>query len=86
MEVAQTSTTTQPKNKIIAIASFVFGLFFWIPLLNWIFGPIALVLGIYALIQIRKNPEFYSGNYFAIIGSFLGGLIILLNILGLFSQ
>mgnify|MGYP001606492421 FL=1 len=63
------------KSKGTAIASFIFGLFFWIPLINLICGALAIHLGIKALIKIKKDPMKYSGKLFAIAGIILGLLV-----------
>ncbi len=63
------------KSKSLAVASFVFGMTFWIPLLNLIFGMFAVILGLKALSKIKKNPEAYSGRWFAIAGMALGAIV-----------
>ncbi|MBI2557925.1 DUF4190 domain-containing protein [Candidatus Woesearchaeota archaeon] len=63
------------KSKSIAIASFAFGMTFWIPLLNLIFGLFAVIFGFKALSNIKKNPEDYSGKWFAITGIALGAIV-----------
>lgn len=70
------------KSKAIAIVSFVFSLTFWIPLINLLFGALAVYLGIKALTKIRKNPDKYGGKGFAIAGIILGALPIFLYIIG----
>lgn len=71
------------KSKATAITSLIFGLTFWIPLLNLIFGVIAVYLGVKALIKIRKEPDKYGGGWFAVVGIALGGLPLALYIIGL---
>ena len=63
------------KSRGTAIASFVFGLFFWIPLLNFIFGAFAIYLGAKSLIKIKKDPAKYSGKGFAVTGIILGAIV-----------
>lgn len=71
----------------MAIASLVLGLisitigWCWIGLLT---GPLAVGLGIYALVQIKNDPNQYQGKPLAIAGVATGGLylaVILLLIL-----
>ena len=71
------------KSKKSAIASFVFGLTFWIPLLNLIFSFFAVYFGILSLKNIKKEPEKYSGKIFAIIGITLGVITYVLFLIGL---
>ncbi len=60
------------KSKSIAITSFVFGMTFWLPLLNLIFGLLAVVLGFKALSKIKKGPKVYGGKWLAVGGIALG--------------
>lgn len=71
------------KSKAIAVSSFIFGLAFWIPLLNLIFGALAIFLGAKALINIKKEPDKYDGKWLALAGIVLGSLPIVLSIIGL---
>ena len=71
------------KSKTLAVLSFVFGIMFWIPLLNLIFGSLAIILGINSLLKIRKEPDKYDGRWYAIAGIVLGSLPIVLSIIGL---
>lgn len=75
--------TANKKSKATAIASFVFGLTFWIPLLNLIFGAFAVYFGIKSLKNIRKEPTKYGGKWFAVIGTILGLLVYLFYFTGL---
>lgn len=70
------------KSKATAITSFAFGLVFWIPLINIIFGALAIFLGTKALSKIRKEPSKYGGKGFAIAGIILGTLPIIFYIIG----
>lgn len=71
------------KSKSIAITSFVFGMTFWIPLLNLIFGLLAVILGFKALSKIKKDPKVYGGKWFAVGGIALGITVYLGYILAL---
>jgi len=71
------------KSKAEAIASFVFGLTFWIPLLNLIFGLIAIYAGIDSLVKIRKEPIKYGGKWFAVAGIALGFIVYITYFTGL---
>ena len=71
------------KSKKLAITSFAFSLTFWIPLINLVFGILAIFLGIKALKNIKKAPDKYGGKAFAISGIILGTLPIFLYILSL---
>ena len=75
----------QPKKKSNAgaITAFVFGLTFWIPLLNLIFGIFAIYLGIKSLKNIKKEPEKYSGKIFAITGIVLASIVYAAYLIGL---
>mgnify|MGYP001565605404 CR=1 FL=1 len=71
------------KSKGMAIASFIFGLTFWIPLLNLIFGALALYLGFKALNRIKGEHNKYGGKIFAIIGITLAAIVYITYITGL---
>ncbi len=71
------------KSKATAIISFVSGLTFWIPIINVVFGVLAIYLGIKALAKIRKDPDKYGGKGFAIAGIVLGTFPIIFYIIGL---
>ena len=79
-------TVTQPKtkkSKATAIASFILSLTFWIPLLNLIFGMLAIYLGIKSLTKIKKYPDKYGGKAFAVIGAVLGAVVYITYLTGL---
>ena len=63
------------KSKGTAVASLVFGLFLWIPLINLICGALAIYLGVKALIKIKKDSNKYGGKWLAVIGIILGALV-----------
>ena len=68
------------KQQALAITSLIFGVLsitFGIICGGPVFGAIAVVLGIIALLQIRSNPERYGGKGFAIVGIITGSLWIL---------
>lgn len=65
---------TTGKYNILAILSLVFGVTFY---------PAGLVLGIIALLQIKKNPE-QKGKLLAYLGIFLiPGIVVLITLTGL---
>lgn len=72
----------QKKSKAMALASFIFALFFWIPLLNMIFGALSIYLGVSALKKIKKEPQLYSGKWYAIIAITLSALVYVLYFTG----
>ncbi len=71
------------KSKIKAVISFMFGLTFWIPLLNVFFGIAAIAIGIRSLIDINRHPDKYEGAGFAVAGIVLGALPIVFFLIGL---
>lgn len=71
------------KSKASAIASFICSLAFWIPLVNIIFGLLAVFLGLKALNNIKKAPDKYGGKAFAIAGIVLGTLPIISYLISL---
>lgn len=71
------------KSRALAWASLAFGLVFWIPLINVLFGILALVLGIKALHRARAQPELYGGKVIAVIGIILGGIPLLFSATGI---
>ncbi len=62
------------KTSGMAIAALVVSIFFCIP----ICGPIGLILGIIALIQINKSPDQLGGKGLAIAAIIVGGLGVVL--------
>ena len=71
------------KSRGTAVASSIFGLFFWIPLINLISGALAIYLGVKSLIKIRRDPSKYYGKGFAITGIILGALVYVTYLIGL---
>jgi uncharacterized membrane protein HdeD (DUF308 family) len=70
----------EKKDLFYAKLSFVLGLGFWIPLLNFPFSILAIITGIAALKLAHKHPERYGGRTYAVIGIILGTIPILLGI------
>jgi len=70
------------KSKRMARASFIFGVTFWIPLLNLIFGVLAIYFGVKSLRNIKKEPDKYGGKWYAIIGVILGLLVYVFYLTG----
>ena len=68
-------------SKDSAIASFILALFSWVPLINWVLAPLAVYLGITALIKIKKQPDKYEGRGFAIAGTVIGVFAIIATII-----
>jgi hypothetical protein len=73
--------SARPQNKSLATASMVLGLISIT--VGWFcFGPIpatiAIVLGLVALSQMKKNPEHFGGQSFAWTGIITGGLMLLI--------
>jgi Domain of unknown function (DUF4190) len=71
----------RPQNKSLATASMVLGILSIT--VGWFcFGPIpaviAIVLGLVALSQMKKNPDHYGGQPFAWTGIITGGLMLLI--------
>jgi len=74
------------KNVGLAIGSLVCGCLILIPLLGFLLGIVAIVLGIIALVKISHNKETLKGNGMAISGIVLGGIgVLLLPIITLLS-
>ena len=71
------------KSRALAVTSFIFGLLFWVPLLNFIFGALSVLLGIIALKKIKSEPANYGGKWFAIAGILLGALVYITFSIGL---
>ncbi len=71
------------KKSAGAIVSLIFGLCFWIPLINILFSPFAIYFGVKALYNINKHPKEYGGAWMAIVGLLLGGIVLIFTLLGL---
>ena len=69
----------QPQQAL-AITSFVLGLssivFGWCCSSGLLTGPVAIGLGIFSLVQIKNNPEQYTGKPFAIVGIVTGSVYL----------
>lgn len=64
----------------LAIASMVLGILGFLTafiLIGLVFAPIGLILGIVALVKIKKKPHLYGGQGFAIAGVILSSLVVL---------
>ena len=70
------------KSQTTALASFIFGLVIFIPLLNLIFAIPAILFGIRAIKKIRSSPEKFGGITFAIVGIALGAFIYITYLTG----
>lgn len=70
------------KSRIMPLASFFFGMAFWIPLLNLLFALPSIYFGIKAFKKIRQNPKQYGGKWFAVIGIVLGAFVYLSYLIG----
>lgn len=71
-------TEQQKKTLGLAVASLVIGCLFWFPLLGILFGLVALILGIIALVKINKDKEHLKGEGMAIAGIVMGALSVLM--------
>ena len=72
----------QKKSKAMAATSFAFSLFFWVPLLNLIFGALSIYLGIKSLRKIKKEPKLYNGKWYAITAIILSAMVYLFYLTG----
>jgi hypothetical protein len=74
----------QPQQGL-AIASLVLGLVSiilgWCCSFGLLTAPVAVGLGIFALVQIKNNPTQYTGKPLAIIGIVTGSLYVAVNVL-----
>lgn len=71
-------TETQKKTLGLAIASFVLGCFFFIPLIGFLLSVPAVILGIIALVKISHSNNTLGGSGFAIGGIIMGAIAILI--------
>ena len=71
----------KPPSQALGVASMIvgiFGLIFGVVCFGPIIGIVALVLGIVALTQNKKTPQYVGGKPFAIVGIVTGGLSLLI--------
>jgi len=65
----------------LAVASLITGIFTvtigWCCYLGVITGPVAIGMGIYSLVQIKNNPDKFTGKPLAIIGIVTGAVYFL---------
>ncbi|MBI2101954.1 hypothetical protein HYT53_05075 [Candidatus Woesearchaeota archaeon] len=80
---AYTYYADRHKRQGLSISSFAFGMLFWIPLLNLIFGLLAVYLGRKSLIGIKKEPSKYGGKWLAVIGIILGSMVYITYLTGI---
>ena len=71
------------KRRAMAIVSFILSLAFWIPLLNLIFGPLAVITGVASWKAARDKPNEYGGRWLALIGIILGSVPVVFALVGL---
>ncbi len=86
MTLGLTDTSTPPKRGL-AIASLVIGLLA-IPTLGLLVvgGVVAVILGVVALVKIKKEPAAYAGTGFAIGGIVAGALsLVLIPVIGILA-
>jgi hypothetical protein len=74
----------QQQSQTVAILSMVFGLagitFGWI-CGGFFLGLAAIILGLIALSQIKKNPSRYGGKPLALVGIITGGLVFVVHLI-----
>jgi Domain of unknown function (DUF4190) len=63
--------TVVPYRNGAALIAYYFGVFGLIPILGFVFGPAAVILGVIGLVKARKNPQ-ARGTGHAIAGIVLG--------------
>jgi hypothetical protein len=63
--------TIVPYRNGAALAAYYCGVFGLIPVLGFLLGPIALILGVIGLVKARKNPKAHGTGH-AIAGIVLG--------------
>ena len=69
------------KNNAYVVSSFIFSLFFWIPLLNNFTSILAIVFGFAGLKELKINKN-ERGKAFALIGITIGFVTIIISIIG----
>jgi hypothetical protein len=71
----------KPPSQALGVASMIvgiFGLIFGVVCFGPVIGIVALVLGLVALTQNKKTPQYVGGKPFAIVGIVTGGLSLLI--------
>jgi len=79
------NAVVEKKDKVFAITSLVCGLLFWVPLFNFVLGPLAVIFGILAINRVRVNPERYSGQIMAIVGLIFGVISVIFTALYVYA-
>lgn len=73
------------KQQGLAVASLITGIFTvtvgWCCYLGVITGPVAIGMGIYSLVQIKNNPDKFTGKPLAIIGIVTGAVYFVFLVL-----
>lgn len=63
--------TVVPYRNGAALIAYYLGVFGLIPILGFVFGPAAIILGVIGLVKARKNPQAHGTGH-AIAGIVLG--------------
>jgi len=76
-----------PYRNVPALVAYYLGVFSLIPLLGFVLGPVAFVLGIIGLYRRAKRPQ-CKGAAHAVVGMILGviGTVVWVVVLALFSR
>jgi ABC-type Co2+ transport system permease subunit len=68
-----------PYKNGAALAAYYLGVFSLIPVIGFVLGVIALIMGLVGLSRAGKNPQI-RGKVHAWVGIILGGLVVLAHI------
>ena len=71
------------KDTSYATSSLVCGVLSFVPLLNFVTSPLAIIFGIIGLRKIKQSPRKFAGEKRAIVGLVLGSIVILFSIIAL---
>lgn len=74
--------TLIPYKNAKALSAYYFGIFSLIPGLGLVLGPMALIFGIFGIRHSSLNPR-ARGTGHAVVGTILGLLTFILNVVGL---
>ena len=74
----------EKKDRVFAITSLICGLLFWVPLFNFVFGPLAVLFGIASLRRVRQEPLRYGGQTMAIFGLILGSISVIFTLVSIY--
>ena len=84
-KITAAHVAVEKKDRVFAVTSLVCGLLFWVPLFNFVLGPLAVLFGVLAIKRVRIDPERYGGQTIAVFGLILGIISVIFTVLYVYA-